>query len=502
MNKVSFPMLKATNRLPSPPAVAMRVLQLVANENTTLEELSHVISADPALTAKILKYLHSPLIGLGFGGTTLAEAVARIGTRGAQLLALSFSLVSERHHQSCPSFNFNRFWSESLARAVAAKRLAALNRQGNPEEAFIAGLVFRIGQLVLATTLPTEYEPVLQAAHGDEDSLEQGERSALGTDHLEIGCHLLQDWKLPETIWSALESLTAAESPGGTRSDLQARVALLQLADAIAAFLARPDQQHGRRMDSLMVRAGELAGLERDAFRPLLEQISQDWITYGELLSIATTEPPELEALELEAEEHRNNLRLAAELEVLNLRNENQQLSQRANRDRLTGLLNRGAFDDALAAGLVAAAGQSASLTLLMIDVDHFKSINDRFGHPAGDAVLSHVARILHTHANSPAAAFRYGGEEFAVLVPAADEIAAHAVAERLRQAIAENPPVAGSQTIPVTVSIGLAWARWPDQALTPAALVQAADERLYEAKQAGRNTCRPAMRRRAAPVS
>ncbi len=114
MNKASFPALKAANRLPSPPAVAMRILQLVASDETTLDELAHVISADPALTAKILKYLHSPLIGLGFHGTTLSEAVARIGTRGAQLLALSFSLVSQKHTQSCPSFDFNRFWSESL----------------------------------------------------------------------------------------------------------------------------------------------------------------------------------------------------------------------------------------------------------------------------------------------------------------------------------------------------------------------------------------------------
>ncbi len=492
MNKVSFPMLKATNRLPSPPAVAMRVLQLVASENTTLEELSHVISADPALTAKILKYLHSPLIGLGFHGTTLAEAVARIGTRGAQLLALSFSLVSERHHQSCPSFNFNRFWSESLARAVAAKRLAASNRQWNPEEAFIAGLVFRIGQLVLATALPAEYEPVLVAAPGENDPLEIRERLALGTDHLEIGCHLLQDWKLPETIWSAMAALNTGESSVEARSDLRARAALLQLADAIAAFLARPDQQHGRRMDSLMVRAGELAGLERDAFRPLLEQISQDWITYGELLSIATTEPPDLEALELEAEEHRNNLRLAAELEVLNLRNENQQLSQRANRDRLTGLLNRGAFDDALSAGAATAAKQGAALALLMIDLDHFKSINDRHGHPAGDAVLRHVAQIFQSLTKAPAEVFRYGGEEFAVLVPAVKLDDALALAETLRQAIAHSPHLEGATTLALTVSIGVAEARWPQPALSPAALVQTADERLYEAKHAGRNTCRP----------
>ena len=489
MIPVSFPVLKATNRLPSPPAVAMRILRLVAAADTTLDELAHVISADPALTAKILKYLHSPLIGLGFHGTTLAEAVARIGTRGAQLLALSFSLVSQKHRQSCPSFDFNRFWSESLARAVAGKRLAAtFDRKWNPEEAFIAGLVLRIGQLVLATALPGEYEPVLRSAAGEPAVLEAAERHALGTDHLAIGWHLLQDWKLPETVWGAVAPFAHGPLPAGPAAGQPGSTALLQLADATAVFLTRAKPQQARRMDALMGQAEALAGCDRATFRTLLEQISQDWISYGELLAVPTAAAPDLDALEMEAEEHRTTLRLAAELEVLNLRNENQQLSHLANRDRLTGLLNRGAFDDALAARLAAAAASRTLLSLLIVDLDRFKAINDQHGHLVGDSVLRHVARIFHTYIKAPAEAFRYGGEEFAVLMPSGTAADALALAEALRQAIAHSPPLEGSRTIALTVSVGLAGARWPERPRTAEELVQAADQHLYEAKQAGRN--------------
>jgi diguanylate cyclase (GGDEF)-like protein len=492
MTKLTFPALKATNRLPSPPAVAMRILQLVGSDDTTLDDLAHVISADPALTAKILKYLHSPLIGLGFHGTTLVEAVARIGTRGAQLLALSFSLVSQKHHQSCPSFNFNRFWSGSLARAVAVKRLAAGNRRWNPEEAFIAGLVFRIGQLVLATTVPADYEPILRGAAGDDEALQACERITLDTDHLVIGCQLLQDWKLPETVWGPIEACAAFPRPAENDPERPPAMALLLLADAIAGFMIQDKSQQVRALDALILRAATLADLDRESFRAVLDQISQDWIAYGELLSIATAKPPDLDALETEAEEYRATLRLAAEIEVVNLRTQNQQLSQLASRDRLTGLFNRGAFDDLLAGSLVAATARNTPVGLLMIDLDYFKSINDQHGHPAGDAVLRHIARLFLTCTKTPTEVFRYGGEEFAVLVPGTDEAGTLALAEMLRQTIAQSPYLEPTKKISCTVSIGVAWASWPQHPKTAESLVQLADQRLYEAKQAGRNTCRP----------
>lgn len=477
-----FPALKAAHRLPSPPAVALRILQLVDREDTTLDELARVISADPALTARILRYVRSPLLGHGFEGTTLAEAIARIGTRGAQLLALSFSLVSQRQLQACPSFDFDGFWSESLARAVAARRLAALHRRRDPEEAFIAGLVLRIGQLVLATAQPAEYEPVLRGGPDQPDALEARERWAFGTDHLELGAQLLREWKLPDSIRAALEP---AADPGGDGDSV------LPAAEAIGAFLSHPPGERAARFDALLVQVATFTGLDRPAVGRLLDGIGQDWSAYGDLLAVRTSALPDLEALESEAEEHRHALQLAAELEVLSLRQENRQLNELASRDRLTGLSNRGAFDDALAARCAAAAESAGSLAVLMIDLDRFKLVNDTHGHPVGDAVLRHVAGLIGAYARRPAEAFRYGGEEFAVVLPGGTQADAITLAEAIRHAVEHSPCVVDARTVPVTLSVGVAWVQCLRQAIPPAALISAADQRLYLAKQSGRNCCR-----------
>ncbi|HEY4301181.1 MAG TPA: HDOD domain-containing protein [Candidatus Didemnitutus sp.] len=480
MSRLTFSALKSTRRLPSPPAIAVRILQLVGADDTTLEELAQVIGADPALTAKIMKYLHSPLIGLGFHGTTLAEAIARIGTRGAQLLALSFSLVSQRDQKACPSFDFDRFWSESLARAVAARRLAARERGWDREEAFIAGLVLRLGRLVLATAVPVEYEALL-AAGGAE--LVHREREAFGLDHLDLGSQLLQDWKLPESICRSVAPFAADEPSEG----LSRPVEILRLADRLAGFMAVPAD--GETGADVLEAATFFLGGDREEARHLIAEMTRDWMEYGELLSIPTPEPPDLDEIELEAEEQRTTLRLAAEIEVLNLRNENQQLTHLANRDRLTGLLNRGAFDEAIRQLTSAARG---GLALIMIDLDHFKAINDRHGHPVGDAILRHFARIAHEVVRPPARIFRYGGEEFAVLLTDVSDADALAAAERLRRAMEDRPHQEGSRNLRATISAGVATARWPEAPLSGAGLVARADGLLYEAKRAGGNCCRP----------
>ena len=132
------------------------------------------------------------------------------------------------------------------------------------------------------------------------------------------------------------------------------------------------------------------------------------------------------------------------------------------------------AFAQARAAG--------TSLGLLVIDVDHFKQVNDAHGHAVGDRVLEGVAESLRRHLPAQAVASRYGGEEFVVLVPRTDDAALMALAEDLRRAVAASSP-----GIPVTASIG--FASTAGRAFSdPRGLFRAADEALYAAKRTGRN--------------
>jgi len=482
-----FHVLKTANRLPTPPGVALRILQLVESEDTTLDDLTQVISSDPALTAKILKYINSPLVGLGFHGSTLQEAVARIGVRGTQMMALSFSLITQDHEESCPSFKLDRFWSESLARGVAARRLAKEIGGWDGEEAFIAGLVGRIGQLALSTGMPDEYEPVLNGSVHEALPLEGREKTAFGADHIEVGINLLKDWQLPEAVWMSTGGLTQSGDSSGSERPEQ----ILRLADAVALFLVAEDSHSPESFQRLGALAMSELGIEPETLRELISGVSEDWVSYGRLFSLETHSAPDFDAIEREAEEQRNALRLASEVEVMSLKSENEKLGELARRDRLTGMFNRAAFDESLPAAVDSARDQGRSVALLMIDVDHFKSINDTHGHPAGDSVLKHLAKILDDNARKRDEVFRYGGEEFAVIAPDCSKEVAGSLAEGFRAAVEADPHVELKRTIPLTISVGIAWVdanSLPDDSKD---LIEYADQRLYDAKHGGRNTWR-----------
>jgi diguanylate cyclase (GGDEF)-like protein len=170
----------------------------------------------------------------------------------------------------------------------------------------------------------------------------------------------------------------------------------------------------------------------------------------------------------------------------------NAELERAAATDALTGLPNRRAFDERLRREWRRAARQGSALSLLLVDVDHFKRFNDAFGHPAGDACLGRVAEALRLVARRPGdQAARVGGEEFALLMPDTDEEGARDLARRLAEAVhaAAIPHPGNAPAGVVTLSVGGATARPdPGPGGDPPSLVAAADRALYSAKDTGRN--------------
>jgi diguanylate cyclase (GGDEF)-like protein/PAS domain S-box-containing protein len=162
-------------------------------------------------------------------------------------------------------------------------------------------------------------------------------------------------------------------------------------------------------------------------------------------------------------------------------------LRAQAMRDALTGLYNRRYFDETLARELSRVGRREAPLSLVMVDVDHFKKLNDSAGHVAGDEVLRRVAQILGSGVRREDVACRYGGEEFALVLPELALDAAVERAERLRALIAEIPAQIGEDYVGrVTASFGVA--AFPAHGLSGDALTKSADAALYAAKRAGRN--------------
>lgn len=169
------------------------------------------------------------------------------------------------------------------------------------------------------------------------------------------------------------------------------------------------------------------------------------------------------------------------------LLNAQKALRKQATHDPLTELFNRGAILDVLTKELSRVQREQKSISVILADIDHFKHINDTFGHRAGDAALKEVSHRMLENLRSYDSVGRYGGEEFLIVLPGLDEHSALGRADKFRLAVAQTPVPIKEQAIPITISVGIAVVG-PGDDLHPERLVHRADEAMYEAKNTGRN--------------
>lgn len=603
-----FEELKAADRFPSPPGVALAVLQLVEQEDSDLEELARLIQADPALSARLLRFVNSPAIAPRRPIVAVKDAVGRIGMNGVRNLVLGLSLVGHYRTGKCEGFDYQRFWAGSLALGVAASLLVGHMRLAAAEEIFTVGLLGDIGRLALATAWPKPYSECLQAAGDDPEALITLERSRFAVDHRQLTTLLLEDWHLPEVFIDALARSREKPIEGDDRPARLAR--LFRAASVIGHWCLTPEDRRASLSDHPAITALDL-DLDWEEF-PV--QVEKEWHDWGKLIEIPTRfpkrradtppkkpaemplpgldillvdddamlllrlakqlgkaghrvatckdgksaletilkEPPQvvitdwhmepmdgltlcralrdspigdqLFLIMLTASESEDDLvrafdagiddyvtkpvslrvllariraaqRIVSLTEALNAEHAkleqraqelalmNRKLAQIANTDLLTGLPNRRYALKRLEQELLESRRSSLSLSVLLVDLDHFKHINDRYGHDVGDRVLAHAAGVMRRTVRGSDIVCRFGGEEFLVVAPNTDLKAAIQLGERIRTALERTPPKELQH--PVTASIGVATARPGDG---EAKLLRRADEALYESKGAGRN--------------
>ncbi|MBN7771300.1 GGDEF domain-containing protein [Marinobacter daepoensis] len=164
----------------------------------------------------------------------------------------------------------------------------------------------------------------------------------------------------------------------------------------------------------------------------------------------------------------------------------NEQLARLSMTDRLTGLLNRGTWENLVDAEFERFRRYGQATSLVMFDIDHFKSVNDNYGHLAGDEVIRHAAQITRNNVRQSDSAGRYGGEEFGIILPETDTESARVICERIRDAIENGVVNTTAGNIQYTISMGIA--QLTDSPENYMQWMQKADEALYKAKQGGRN--------------
>ena len=238
-------------------------------------------------------------------------------------------------------------------------------------------------------------------------------------------------------------------------------------------------------------RSTEQAGTQAQQYGEVLERQSAQLhghIDQASLVNIVTTLAAETQSMRGSVSGLREQL-TAAVSEAAELRRAMQLLQTEALLDPLTGLLNRRGFDKAMSAILASDSHERGNTCLIMIDIDHFKRINDTHGHLFGDKVIQAVAQVLRANIKGQDAAARYGGEEFAVVLPGTPLAGATALAEKIRVIIekgrvrrSDNSEALGN----ITVSLGVAQYQ---EGLSIADLVGFADHALYQSKHNGRNS-------------
>jgi diguanylate cyclase (GGDEF)-like protein len=166
----------------------------------------------------------------------------------------------------------------------------------------------------------------------------------------------------------------------------------------------------------------------------------------------------------------------------------NEKLRTMALRDGLTGLFNHRYFQEIFGQEFDRATRYERSFSLLMLDLDHFKQINDSHGHRVGDIVLQEISALILSSLRTNDIVARYGGEEFAIIAPETDLKGAAVLAERIRKAVEELEISVDSATVKATISIGVATYQPGKISATKSEILDAADARLYDAKRNGRN--------------
>ena len=193
--------LKGSEKLPTLPGIAMRILEVVRNEETSLKEIADVLSADPPLSAQVLKLINSPFYGVRTQVTSVPHAVNLLGLNTVKNLALSFSLLRDYQKSKGQDFDYTNFWKQSLIGAVSSKLIAEKVVPSFAEDAFFLGLIHNIGILASSQCMPKQYSLVLKEKARAVCSYHEAENQILGFNHMEVGEYLIRAWGLPETFF-------------------------------------------------------------------------------------------------------------------------------------------------------------------------------------------------------------------------------------------------------------------------------------------------------------
>ena len=482
--------------LPSLPAIAMKIVREVKKDKFALRDLTDIISYDPALSAKILRVANSAYYSLPEKVDSIDRAVNVLGMEALKNIALSFVIVKGLKRRSVDIFDHELFWKRSVTAAVSAEMLASrLNMKHN--DTFVVPLLMDIGILVMYLSKPADYLKVLDLKRASNIITVEVERSIFGFDHQEVGSEILKAWNIPENIRMPI---AYHHRKNGCPSEYSDMVDVLMISDMLSSFYH--DSRSIEKIAALKQTLGSALKMNEADAEAFIDEVAERTLEILSSFEIDKGDMKPYSQILQEANEELGKLNLSYEQLVIELKDakrdaENyavelwdvkEKMREIAVKDSLTGLFNHRYFQELLEREIYRAERYARPLSLLMIDIDHFKKVNDTYGHPKGDMVLQEIGELLRKSIRGSDTAARYGGEEFAIVLPETEMNGAMALAERVRKTVEKLEVKIYEHTITVTISIGLTTYNPATAKKSKAEIIEAADRALYNSKEAGRN--------------
>ncbi len=294
MENATYEKIKNSGKLPSPSGVALELMRLVDSEDSTLEQISATVESDPALSGRVIKLVNSSLYGTPRTIASVSTAVKLLGRNTVKNLALGLSLLAAHRKGVSTKFDFERFWSESVARAVAARGLVSQFGGCAPDEAFTVGLLSKVGRIALATALPGEYDDLLgQTVSSSLPIILDAERKAFQSDHNELTALMMADWGIADVFCESVICQDNLEEMGSENDARPVRIAkTLHLAGAMAGILVEPKIY---REDLLgLLDTARTFGVDTDLVNQAFDAAAEEWRSLGDVLSVQTQKAPSL----------------------------------------------------------------------------------------------------------------------------------------------------------------------------------------------------------------
>lgn len=478
--------IRSARSLPSLPATTVRLIQLCEDPGASVRDVIDVIGSDPALAARLMRLANSPLYARRRRTEDLRQAVTLLGFDVVLTASLSLVIAADRRvkENRSPAFRARR-WTRSVQAAAGAQLIAERVPRLHVADAFLAALLQDIGVQVIDRLEPDTY--VVSDPDGTHDDLVAAERAALDADHAEIGAELLDAWRLPDEI---VDAVRWSHEPMSESASTLAKVVGVGglIADGIAGE-SEGFERAGAVFETSL-------GLGSDDFTDIVSSLVGILPDFAAVLDAEVPDPEMLSEIAEDAilarqtQVHSAATELRSEVEELTavateLRTQNEI-------DALTGLASSCKLDEVMAHEFSVATRHGQPLSLLFVDLDDFKMVNDRYGHAIGDALLVQAARRVSSTVRNGDVVGRFGGEEFVVVLPGADRRHADEAAERVISRFREFDFALGSGTVLAqTVSVGVVTVGPKDFVRDVDELVNVADLALYAAKRKGKDQWR-----------